>query len=83
MPKPPKPISEESKAGLQDDHDPRDPAQQGNLPNTQREGGQHVNEGKGEDFKTPKQPAGPYDRGKPGGGNVDEQGLPADDSKFG
>ena len=75
MPKSPKPISEGSKAGLQDDHDPRDPAPQGTLPN--------VNEGKGQDFKTPKQPAGPYDRDKQGGGQVDEQRLPADDSKFG
>jgi hypothetical protein len=39
------------KAGLQDDHDPRDPAQKEN------------DKPKG-DFKPPKQPAGPYDRDK-------------------
>ena len=44
MPKPPKPISEENKA---------------ELPTTQREGGSHVTEGKG-DFKPPK--PGPCDR---------------------
>ena len=34
MPKPPKPISEidQSKAGLQDDHDARDPVQKQNDP---------------------------------------------------
>ena len=48
MPKPPKPVSEldQSKVGLQDDHDPRDPAQKQN------------DKSKGE-FKPPKQPAGP------------------------
>ena len=53
MPKPPKPVSEldQSKVGLQDDHDPRDPAQKQN------------DKSKGE-FKPPKQPAGPYDRDK-------------------
>jgi hypothetical protein len=39
------------KAGLQDDHDPRDPAQRQN------------DKPKG-DFKPPKQPAVPYDRDK-------------------
>lgn len=42
---------DQSKAGLQDDHDPRDPAQQQN------------DKPKG-DFKIPKQPSGPYDRDK-------------------
>ena len=39
------------------------PKNEGELPNTQQEGGQHVNEGNG-DFKPPKQPSGPYDRDK-------------------
>jgi hypothetical protein len=34
-------------------------------------------------FKPLKQKAGPYDRDKESGGKLDEQGLPADDSKFG
>ena len=51
MPKPPKPVSEldQSKIGLQDDHDPRDPAQKQNDKSK-------------DDFKPSKQPAGPYDR---------------------
>jgi hypothetical protein len=61
---------DQQKAGLQDDHDPRDLAQKQN------------DNPKG-DFKPPKQPSGPYDRDKESGGKVDEQGLPADDSKFG
>jgi hypothetical protein len=45
MPKAPIPL-DQAKAGLQDDHDPRDIGQQqNNLPNIQRDGGQHVNEG--------------------------------------
>jgi hypothetical protein len=51
MPKEPHPLSEldRRKAGLADDHDPRDPAQQQN------------DRPKGDD-KPPRQPAGPYDR---------------------
>ena len=67
MPKPPKPISDDSKA---------------ELPNTQREGGSHVNEGNSENIRTPKQPDGPYDRGRQGRDKVDKQGLPTDESSF-
>ena len=69
---PPKSITDldQTKAGLQDDHDPNDIGQQQNgKPKS--------------DFKPPKQPAGPYDRGRQGRDKVDEQGLPTDDSKFG
>ena len=71
MPKPPKPVSEldQSKVGLQDDHDPRDPAQKQN------------DKSKGE-CEPPKQPAG-SDRDKKSGGKVDTQGLPDDESSFG
>ena len=70
MPKPPKPATEldQQKAGLQDDHDPRDIGQQQN------------DKPKG-DFRPPKQPAVPYDRNT--SGKVDPQGLPEDESKFG
>ena len=56
MPKPPKTIEEidQRKAGLHDDHDPRDPVHKQN------------DNPKGEQ-----------------GSEVDSQGLPADDSKFG
>ena len=72
MPKPPKPVSEldQSKVGLQDDHDPRDPAQKQNDKSK-------------DEFKPSKQPAGPYDRDKGSEGKVDTQGLPDDESKFG
>ena len=62
MPKPPKPVSEldQSKVGLQDDHDPRDPAQKQNDKSK-------------DDFKPSKQPAGPYDRDKVSEGKVDTQ----------
>ena len=58
MPTPPKPISEEAKGGLQDDHDPRDPARRATMPSVQREGGSHVNE-EGRRLHPPKEPAGP------------------------
>ena len=72
MPKPPKPVSDidQRKAGLQDDHDPRDPAQEQN------------DKPKG-DFKPPKQSGGPYDRDKGSGENPDKQFPPGDESKFG
>ena len=61
-----KPIAEldQTKAGLQDDHDARDIGQQQN------------DKGQG-DFEPPKQPAGPYDSDD-SGGKVDRQGLPDD-----
>ena len=60
-------LSEEDqrKVGLQDDHDPRDI-------------GQQQNDKPKEDFKSPKQPSGPYDRDK-----KDEHFPPGDESKFG
>ena len=60
---------DQQKAGLQDDHDPRDI---GRKQNDKPKGG----------FKPPKQPAGPYDRDN-GAGKVDSQDLPNDESKFG
>ena len=63
MPKPPKPVNDldRSKAGLQDDHDPRDPAQEQNdLPASIMDKQQGVQnppkeEQKGEQKKQPGQ----------------------------
>jgi len=60
MPKPPKPVSDldQSKAGLQDDHDPRDPAQkQNDVPEGVKDNQQNPpkEDQKGEQKKQPGQ----------------------------